>query len=171
MHMPTSQQQPLELLDIYDVSYNPWWLNKWLWYTSYGLLAMLVLVGVYFLVRSYMPKKRVPYWQQATHAIGQLSYSFDDPKLFYVQLTDILKRCLQERYALPLVGKTDTELLAALEHDNVVSVHVYEQLQEILHGVVYIKFAHHDAALEQMKQAQKTALAIIYETHDSLEKV
>lgn len=164
MSMP-QQEQPLELLDIYDVYYEPWWLNVWLWYGMYVAGAVLVCVGVYLLIRRLIPKKQIPYWQKSINAITALRTDFDDPKVFYVHLTDIIKRYLDERYALPLVGKTDTELLQSLEHDNAVPKAVYQGLKEILEGVVYIKFAHSSAALEQMKKAQRTALIIIQETH------
>lgn len=162
MQMP--QQQPLELLDIYDVSYDPWWLNEWLWYCIYVALGTALCVGIYLVVRKYIPSKKVPYWQKSMNQIHALNKKFDDPKQFYLALTDILKHYLQERYTLPLVGKTDIELLQALEHDNAVAKSVYHDLHIILEGIVTIKFAHGSAALEQMQKAQKTALKIVQET-------
>ncbi len=169
MHM-LPQEQPLELLDIYDVYYEPWWLNQWLWYGIYAAVGALLCVGVYLLIRRLLPKKNIPYWQRSLNKIEALHKEFDDPKLFYAHLTDIVKRYLDERYALPLVGKTDTELLQVLEHDNAVPASVYEGLKSILDGVVYIKFAHSSAALEQMKKAQRTALTLIQETHKVTQK-
>lgn len=164
MHMPV-QEQPLELLDIYDVYYEPWWLNEWLWYGIYAVIGMLTCVALYKIIRLVMPKKQLTYWQQALAHIERLGNDLDNPKLFYGQLTDILKRYLQERYALPLVGKTDTELLAALEQDNAVPQSLYNDIKQIFDGVVYVKFAHHTAAVEHMRNTQHIAAKIIKETH------
>ncbi len=164
MNSPTPQQT-LELLDIYDVYYEPWWLNEWLWYGIYATVGIVVCVLVYFLIRKLMPQKKLSYWEQALIQIERLGNDLDNPKLFYGQLTDILKRYLQERYTLPLVGKTDTELLAVLEHDNAVPHMLFQDIKTIFDGVVYVKFAHHSAAVEQMRHAQRTAAKIIKETH------
>jgi hypothetical protein len=164
MNSPTPQQT-LELLDIYDVYYEPWWLNERLWYGIYAIVGIAVCVFVYLLIRKLMPQKKLSYWEQALIQIERLGNDLDNPKLFYGQLTDILKRYLQERYALPLVGKTDTELLAVLEHDNAVPQILYQDIKTIFDGVVYVKFAHHSVAVEQMRYAQRTAAKIIKETH------
>lgn len=164
MHIPV-REQATELYDIYDVYYEPWWLNEWLWYATYATVGIAACVGIYVLIGKFRSQKKLPYWQKALLQIERLGNDLDNPKLFYGQLTDILKQYLQERYALPLVGKTDTELLAALEHDNAVPSTLYQDIKQIFDGVVYVKFAHHLVAVEQMRHAQRTAVKIVKETH------
>jgi ABC-type transporter Mla subunit MlaD len=70
------------------------------------------------------------------------------------------------------VGTTDTELVKLLEQNSSVPKKILEQLTAILEGVVTIKFAHADAALEQMQQAQKIAVSLVNDTRpDKQEKL
>ena len=164
-NIPSNSNPTAQLFDIYDVQYDPWWLNTWVWYI-FLLVGTVTVVSLFLLAwKKWGPQKRVAYWQQALLSIERLGNEFDNPREFYGQLTGIIKRYLEERYALPLVGKTDTELIEDLKHDSSISVQLYEDVKQIFDGVTYIKFAHQTAAVEHMKHAQRIAMNIIKTTH------
>ena len=48
--------QSLEILDIYDISYNPWYLQAWFIYSVIGLCIILI-VGISYLL--YIKNKKV----------------------------------------------------------------------------------------------------------------
>ena len=67
------EQQKLELIDIYDISYNPWWLSFWFKTVLVCLAVASVSALVYFLYKKYCKKPVVPYWQRALDKLMILS--------------------------------------------------------------------------------------------------
>ncbi len=161
------EQQKLELIDIYDIVYEPWWLST----TTKVAVCVLVFMLCVFIGYVMYRKTRKPvvllYWQKALHDIGVLEKTdFSDGQLFYLRLTEIMKQYLQERYALHLVDKTDTELLELLNTTELIPSHVYETMKDLFEGVVFIKFAHQNAVQERMEDAIKKTKALVHFLND-----
>ncbi len=160
------QEQKLELIDIYDITYNPWWLSGWFKIALITVAALVCLVVAVVLYRKYRKKQTVAYWQKSINDIQKLgSKGFDDGQIFYVQLTEIMKKYLQKRYAIHLVDKTDSELLELLKDSSVFPQKVYDDLKDIFEGATFIKFAHQEAAKERMQEAAHKGIFLIQKTH------
>lgn len=156
------EQQKLELIDIYDIVYEPWWLST-VAKIGFCIVGIVACIGIGYLI--YRKTKKPPvifYWQKALGDIGKLEKTdFSDGQAFYLRLTEIMKEYLQQHYAVHLVDKTDTELLEVLKTTSVIPSHVYETMKELLEGVVFIKFAHQHAAQERMEDALKKVRTLI----------
>ena len=157
------EQQKLELIDIYDIVYEPWWLSVTAKITACIVVFILCVAVCYFIYRKTRKPLVLLYWQKALRDIGVLEKAdFSDGQLFYLRLTEIMKQYLQERYAIHLVDKTDTELLELLKTTEFIPSHVYETMKDLFEGVVFIKFAHQHAVQERMEDAIKKTKAFIH---------
>ncbi len=164
-------QQKLELIDIYDITYEPWWQSLWFKTIGISLIAILSGLFVYYLYKKYRKVTSLTYWQQAFASIAVLEkQGFADGQLFYVRLTHIIKDYLHERYQLALADKTDTELLETLKQTTEVPSTVCQEVKEIFDGVIFIKFANQQAAHERMEQALVKSRSLIKETQQESEK-
>ncbi|MCF7899975.1 DUF4381 family protein [Candidatus Babeliales bacterium] len=154
--------QELEILDIYDISYNPWWLQKWFIY-SVITICIFLIIGISY--RLYCMTKTVPklsVHEEAYNALQLLKKSkTDDSKEFYIQLTTILKQYLYAVYKINVVGATDTELLQEITKNSKIPEATIDHIKQILQGVTFIKFAHQNVAKEQMDNALLISFKII----------
>lgn len=165
------EQQTIELIDIYDITYNPWWLSFWFKMTLVCVAASIAMFLSYYFYKKYRKKPIVPYWQHALDKINALRKGdFQDGQFFYVQLTDVLKQYLQERYQIHLVDKTDIEFLKTIEQEQAIPPVVYETLKDLLDGVMVIKFAHGKAVQERMNDALEQSIKLIENTKSEQQK-
>jgi len=157
-----NSQQQLQLIDIYDIVYQPWWLSSTA-KIGYTIFIFLLGVGVGYLIYKKTRKPLIiPYWQQALYAIAALEKEgYANGQQFYLRLTEIMKCYLQEKYGVALLDKTDTELLEILKATPAVPAHVFDTIKELFDGVIFIKFAHQEAAQERMESAVKKSRELI----------
>ena len=151
----------VDIYDIYDIVYEPWWLKTWFLVSCASLVLLLIVGSVYYWYR-YKKKKILSYDQQLILKLEALKqYDPVDVQSFYLQLTALLKDYLHKRFHIAASGLTDDELLA--------SIHIYSQIpsfvvhasKSILQGVTIIKFAQGTAAKETMDQSVNAMLKII----------
>ncbi len=166
--MNVSEGNQLELLDIYDVWYNPWWHQTWFIVASSLILVGFIFLGFYFIYKKFFVSIVIKQpWQKLLDELKILSTSdFDDQKKFYSRLTSALKQYIQESYSLQLVDKTDTEFIDALEYCPTIPAHVTQELKTIFDGVMLIKFAHQKTVHEHMSSSLKAAEALVKEIRD-----
>lgn len=156
------EQQKLELIDIYDIVYEPWWLSPTAKLAACVAIFMLCVGAVYLIYKKTRRPLVLSYSQKALRDIETLEKTeYSDGQVFYMRLTEIMKRYLQERYMMHLVDKTDTELLELLKTTNLIPSHVYETMKDLFEGVIFIKFAHQHAVQERMENAIKKTKALI----------
>ena len=161
--------QPLEILDIYDISYNPWWLQKWFLYSCIALGIVIIAMVGYLLYQNYKTEPEISAQEAALQKLADLKKAkLQSPKEFYIRLTTLLKEYLEKDYAINLVGKTDAEFLDTIKENHLFSETIIDAVKEILDGVTLIKFANQSAAQEQMQQALKLSLKIIKENKSLL---
>lgn len=152
----------LEIKDIYDVWYHPFWQQTW--FIATGIVVCLFLIGwlSYWL---YQKQKKPIIFTPVEVAIDQLQQLQKQkelaPKQFYTFLTTILKQFLQAQTKLHFVGTTDAEMLKLLEKNPAVPENSYELVKSILAGVTLIKFANQEAAESQMSQAIKSSFELV----------
>lgn len=159
-----------ELHDIYETWHVPFWQTT-LFYTIMGVVAtFMILVLIILLVRWYKRRTRKPLtpWQHALMAFKQLHpeaiSSKQDAKKFYGELTQILKKYIQERYEVPATSKTDTEFIAHVERASLVPFDLIDGLKELIHGALHVKFADMSAVQEQMKTHVRLCIASVEKT-------
>jgi len=161
------EQQKVELIDIYDIVYEPWWLSTTTKIALCAVVFILTAALCYVLYKKTRKPSALLYWQQALHEIDVLEKTnFSDGQLFYMRLTEVMKQYLQERYGMYLVDKTDAELLEFLNTSERIPTHVYETMKDLFEGVVFIKFAHQHAVQERMEDAIKKTKVLIHSLHE-----
>ena len=157
--------EELQIKDIYDVWYHPFWQQNW--FIALGIIVTLTLIGLlgYWLYQKNKKEIILEPWEVALDALHDLKKNKpESPKLFYIQLTTILKRYLQSRYELSLIGTTDDEMLSALQQGSAVPKPVTDTIKTLLNGVQLIKFANQKAAQEQMQNALASSVQLVKST-------
>lgn len=136
--------QNIQLIDVYDVWYQPWWKTTW-WYVSCSMIMCLILLFVlYYLLKSGWFGRALSFDQQALKNLNQLanqSYSSEKQiRAAYFQLTLIFKTYLEQRYAQPLLDKTDIEIVYLMQA--ILPETQFFVLEEFLKRASQIKFSH-----------------------------
>lgn len=154
-----------QLHDIYGMIHRPFWQKPlFYWSLLVGGAVLLTLVGWWYLKR--WRQRRSSYaWQKALYELEELEHRklFEgaQQKLFYFELTRIIKEYLQQRFGVSLMSKTDDELLMLSES---LGPEVKEGLQNIFDGVIFIKFAQAAAARERMQRDLLAGKALVTTT-------
>lgn len=161
--------QNLQMYDIYDVWYQPFWQQTW--FLVSGIIVVLLLIGVvsYWFYNRQKSGIVITADEQALSSLYHLQkHKMDSSKQFYTGLTRTLKRYLQERYKLFLSGTTDDEMRVFLKKEKKVPQEVESKVDTILQDVVLIKFADQKAAKEQMEKVLKESIALVEETKEKV---
>lgn len=161
--------QNLQMYDIYDVWYQPFWQQTW--FLVSGIIVVLIFMGIvgrWLYNRQKTEIILTPYERALTSFYHLQKSKMDSPKQFYSGLTSTLKQYLQNRYQLFLLGTTDDEMRVILKKENNVPPEVEIKVDAILQDVVLIKFADKKAAKEQMEKALKESIALVEETKEKI---
>ncbi|MBY0353866.1 hypothetical protein K2W90_05895 [Candidatus Babeliales bacterium] len=156
-----------DFFDIYDYVYQPVWQTTPFKIGS-GIVAGLLLVALILLI-IYLrrKKKQISPWEWALREIANISIDKcikkSDFKKVYFQLTDILKQYFQKRYGWQTINKTDDELIGYLSTQKFDYV-LLTELQKMLEGSLWVKFANQEMLKTQAQKDLKTALRVIEET-------
>jgi len=166
-----SDQLKADLCDIYDLWHTPFWQTTWFFVVCIMIPITIVLgVTVYFVIRYTSKKRIVPAWERALNELRSLKIdedpSKDEGKRFYFQLTEIVKKYIQERFDINIVGKTDKEVCGVLKEYSFTQP-VMPLIDEIFSGVEFIKYADAQARVQQMHNNVDHAISIIEQTRPS----
>ncbi len=153
----------LELLDIYDVWYKPWWHETW--FIAGMTLCFILIVGIV----SYVFYKKYDTSPLSITVLDRIACDLKKLKnldvnqqtYFYSQLTMLLKEALQEIYGVSVVHKTDNEFVEFLEQLPALAPEVAVSLKDIFDGVVLIKFAHQKTVKEHMMRSLEKAQEVV----------
>jgi hypothetical protein len=85
-------------------------------------------------------------------------------KQFYFSLTTIIKEYLAARFGVDVKGKTDEELLIFLKTHAVLGSLLIDEIQRIVDGSVFVRFANEAAAQEHIDRDFARARDIITKT-------
>ena len=156
-----------QLYDIYGMSYTPWWQTTTFYVMGASSICLLVFGLIYYLLRARWAQKKVltPF-QQAMLNLEELRRTTMQPgqaKLFYDTLMKILKDYLHARFGYDTQGKTDHELIDYLKTMPIAD-QVAQELQSIVNGGLYVRFANQQAIITQMEHDYATAVAIVKKT-------
>jgi hypothetical protein len=157
----------IPLYDLYDLWYEPVWHKAWFWWCVGGLLFALGMIGIILFIRMYKARKHTLAKTPSQILVERLNAlnieAFKKPekhKLFYSELTDILKCYLIQHYGMSLESKTDDEVIMLIK-TSLVPQELHENLASIFYGALYIKFAHKDAAYQQMHDDLQRSMEIV----------
>ncbi len=165
-----------ELYEIYGLRYKPFWHTK-------AFVLGLVVIGfllfgaiVWLLIRKFKARKqhiRMKAWDVALQELASLGiadeFTIELGNTFYSRLTYILKKYLQERHGLALLGKTDEEVLSFLEMTDF-SPQLLDDLRSIFHGCIEIKFARGAALRENIERHLALSFSLIRSSMPSKSK-
>ncbi|MCX5925058.1 MAG: hypothetical protein NT124_02050 [Candidatus Dependentiae bacterium] len=173
------------LYDIEGMWHQPWWQSKEcsiLIYVIISISLFLVLVAV---IRWYILRKKAHVlmpWEQALqdmYAIKSINYKDiggdrdrdtrsdqeiqDLHVLFYVEISKILKKYLQARYAFAVCNSTDRETVAYLQAIDF-NKEITGMIAEVFNGGQYVKFAGQKAVKENRERHFDMGITIIQKT-------
>ncbi|OQA33904.1 MAG: hypothetical protein BWY54_00912 [Candidatus Dependentiae bacterium ADurb.Bin331] len=165
-----NKQSGIELYDLYDWWYQPFWYHPIARIVGWLLVSGLILIMFFFLYRLLKKraaqKTREP-WQDALSELqGIKLILFEDPethKIFYAQLTALLKTYLGKRYGLALNDKTDHEVIEQIACSPL-PVDLQEHVRALFQGAQLIKFAHQEGAQDRMRFDLMRAIDIVRNT-------
>ncbi len=132
------------------------------------LTLIIIITGLIFLFFWTRNRKKIKtYWElalQNLHSLNPGRYSSkNDFKVFYFNLTSIFKKYLDKRYVWQTETKTDAELIKHLKNENFNS-DLLVQIQKILEGAAWVKFANQEALKNQAESDLKVVIQIIERT-------
>lgn len=158
-----------ELYDIYTLWHIPFWQTQQFFI---ALVLIGVLIGtaiIVMLIKKWRARKsQQTAWERA---LGQLEdiqkknrITVEQGKDFYHDLTRIMKKYVHERYLLDVLSATDQEFLETLEKNRVLLPLMLAELQEVMNGLLFIKFANAQAAQAKMQDDFSRVVMIIKTT-------
>jgi len=161
--MEGNDLQNLELLDIYDVWYNPWWHQTWFMVLCIvsGLLAIAVL-GFVIYKKFFSRVIAMSGLEQIALEMKKLkNLETMDQSYFYASLTTLLKKACQEAYHVSVVHKTDDEFINFIGQEKMFDEELVASLKTIFDGVAVIKFAHQKTVQDHMERSLKVAVEVV----------
>jgi hypothetical protein len=120
---------------------------------SFAALTGLGLLAWFIVKKRKRPRPpRLPR-DRALEALEQIASQMDtmNPYEFSIRLSDILRRYVNEQYALPLTRQTSVEFLNALRKSSTFSEEEKSLLADFLNRCDLIKFARYDATTEDSR--------------------
>ena len=144
--------------------------RTWRWalgLVAAALLAALLTLGI---LRHRRAAQRGSKWRPPAHdrALAALQDVEDrlpiDPVPFYVEVTDILRRYVEERFAIRAAEQTTPEFLRSVaEHDGIEPGH-RQTLQDFMNASDKVKFARERATQDDVREALRQARGFVAET-------
>lgn len=140
------------------------------WFMLFNLLQLLVAAVVIYLQRSkktlkqiFIPEKpkepaHVVALRELDRIKNQKLWQTGQVKTFYSQLTEVLRRYLEDRYHFPALEQTSGEILRQLKHENLPNSDLLPKLRTVLETADLAKFAR----FEPLADENNTALVSTY---------
>jgi hypothetical protein len=158
-----------QFYDIYDVWHLPWWQHPVI---KIGMVVFFVILCVSVIICIAIKFKRrlknIPAWQEALKSLDCLRTSDmlneTMAKVFYTQLTVVIKHYIHKRYGFDIEGKTDREIVVFLGEQIIFPRDLIVVLQDILDHASRIKFANSVGLLEQMQQDLALSVRFVKES-------
>ena len=144
-----------------DVQDNPFSWAEWspLFWMS-ALLLLLIVVGVYLYLRYKQNKpiisriqiiRHIPAHQKALTAIDKIKQSkmqnSENQKEYYTQLTDTLRKYIEERFGFSAMEMTSTEIISRLRNSG--DPTMISELRELFNTADLVKFAKHSTLINE----------------------
>lgn len=170
-----------KIFDIKAPVEAPWTLKEFLSENYPFLLAGALIIALIFVLLWYLKqrkkktivpvKKVVP--KEAAHVIALRSldelkekklWQNDRTKLYYVELSDIVRNYLENRYRVKALEQTSDEIFTVIEHGQFLSSEQLVQLKQILSTADMAKFAKAQPLANENDLALKNAFELVKAT-------
>ena len=168
-----------DIKEIYTVpfSFVDWLRENWPWLAGgLGALAILTALFIFLYKRSRRPKPVAPEAPKpplhlrtllALEALQQKKlWEQERTKEYYIELTDILRGYVEERYSVPAMEQTTDELMAGLRLSSMPTA-LREQLGHILRLADMVKFAKWKALPAENEQVMAGSIKLVQETAEN----
>lgn len=144
-----------------DVQDNPFLWSEWspLFWMSF-IMFLLIAIGIYLYVRYKQNKpiisriliiKHIPAHQKALSAIEKIKQErmpgAEDQKAYYTQLTETLRRYIEERFGFSAMEMTSSEIIASLRQSG--DSRMIDELRELFETADLVKFAKHSTLINE----------------------
>lgn len=148
---------------------------SWLWITL-TVLALVVLIALVVVWYLRKPKKQavievnpLTAWEKAYARLDNLKLKklIERPSLkpFYIELSDIIRHYLEERFSLKAPEMTTEEFLESLRTMPVLNEVQKQMLEEFLRTCDMVKFAKHQPSVQEAEKSFELIKALIGQTH------
>ena len=143
------------LYDIYSIWHVPFWKTQTFLLIVGIISTVIIFTIVWFLFKKFKRIKKIERsaWDIALTSLKKLqdqTYTTkEEGKQVYFEITEILKRYIQSRYALDVHSRTDEELINFL-HEQDLPIIVKTTIKKIGEGSLLIKFANQQAMQTQI---------------------
>ena len=173
--------QQNQIFDIKAPFEAPWTLSEFLSENYPYLLLGLLLIALIFVVLWYIRKRKnkevipvkkvVP--KEAAHiiALRELAslkdkklWQNDRVKLYYIELSDIIRNYIENRFKVATLEQTSSEIYDSVERSKVLSSEQLEQLKQVLSTADMAKFAKAKPLANENDLALKNTYSLIEET-------
>jgi len=127
--------------------------KNYLW-IGLGILALILAIILYYIFRKkkeeVVIENKVPPYQMAVERLSALDgkklWQNDKIKLYYIELTDILRSYIESEYKIPALESTTDELIETIKDFNKISTldlpkKTIKDLQKLLREADLVKFA------------------------------
>ncbi len=157
-----------EIFDIYPFYYISFWQTTF-FKVSIVVILFLILVSTFLFFYLKNKRKKITAWQWATVELEKLLNSIDsfeskkDFKLFYFDLTLVIKKYFKKRFNWRTRDKTDEELMIFLKEKKF-DDELLISLQKMFNGAVWIKFANEDVLKTESKKDLGLVLRMVEKT-------
>ncbi len=162
----------MEIRDLKPVLKEPLLFGEFGGYALMGLLAAAILAGAVWWLNHRKRKTEMPVPGEEPHvtAIKALEalhnrklWQNNKHKLYYTNLTDILRRYMEGRWGVAAMEMTSDEILAAAKGQSVEEASL-ESLRGILRSADLVKFAKHTPPPEENESAWTQAYYFVENT-------
>lgn len=159
-----------------DVQDNPFMWSEWrgIFWTSV-LMLLLCALAIYMWVRLKQKKpiipvvriiKKVPAHQRALNAIDKIKAErlqrSEDQKEYYTQLTDTIRRYINERFGFNAMEMTSSEIIDRLRQSG--DEKMLQELRELFRTADLVKFAKYQSLINENDLNLMNAVNFIDET-------
>jgi len=134
------------------------------------LLALVVLLAIYLVKRF---RKEAPVPDEPAHIValrkldalrGDKLWGVDKQKLFYSEVTDVLRQYIVARYEVDAMEMTTAEIMSSLKNKDVPAGSFLE-LKELFETSDYVKFAKMTVGEDGLVKAVPSAVRFVTETY------
>jgi len=161
-----------ELIDIYDMWYEPFWIQRW--FVVIVCIVSILSIGflLYFLYKKYFKKESsidcsVDAYEGLSALESMSIQTQQDSKDLYFELSSIIKQYLACRYDTVFTQLTDKEIVRRVE-DYISDTDVCI-LRKLLQSIAHVKFERGQVALEKIKYDIQLVKEFIQNTTFELE--
>jgi len=151
------------------VNYNlwDWFLDHWYWVVGTLVLIALIIGIIYYLKKRpkaiEKAKPALPYYAIALNKLEALrdkKLYHEEVKLYYIELTDVLREYIEKRYQVTAHEQTTDEIFASLKHKDI-NAETRNKLKQLLVLADLVKFAKEKPAPEENEKSMENAIGFI----------